>query len=158
MESPSLMEVLGLDSISGHALVLSEMPLLPSNHIPPVAAAVVTTSHTQHLLLGMITSVILVVMPLAILTSFSLVTHCGMVLGVVPPAPAAHSTTLHGSTRSSPSPPLMTWRSGSVIALHVGTHLSSSWRSLCNKCTCTINYVMQVKVNFSELLNLSLLS
>ena len=39
---------------------------------------------------------------------------CGMVLGVVPPAPAAHSTTLHGSARPSSSPPLMTWRSGSV--------------------------------------------
>ena len=101
--------------------------------------------YTQHLLLGMITSVILVVIlvvvALALQTFFLPTTHCGMELGVVPPAPAAHSTTLHGSARPSPSPPLMTWRSGSVIAVHIGTHLSSSWRFLCNKSTCTYKFL-----------------
>ena len=64
--------------------------------------------------------------------ALSLMTHCGMVLGVVPPAPAAHSTTLHGSARPSPSPPLMTWRSGSVMNMNIETHLSSLWKFTCS--------------------------
>ena len=41
-----------------------------------------------------------------------------------------------------PSPPLMTWRSGSVIAILIGTHL---WRSLCNRCTCSLDMSCKLK-------------
>ena len=82
--------------------------------------------------LEMITSVIPVITHQKIPMTLSLMTHCGMVLGVVPPAPAAHSTTLHGSARPSPSPPLITWRSGSVINLLIETHLSSLWKFTCS--------------------------
>ena len=49
----------------------------------------------------------------------------GMAMDVVPPAPAASSTILHGSARPSPSPPLMTWRSGSAMVVILKIHLSS---------------------------------
>ena len=114
---------------AGHLLVPWVTVLPQIDHYCLVAAAVVTTGRIQHLLLEMITSVIThQYIPMAL----SLMTHCGMVLGVVPPAPAAHSTTLHGSARPSPSPPLMTWRSGSVMNLRLETHLSSLWKFTCS--------------------------
>ena len=131
MGSPSLTEVLGLDSMFGHLLVpwVTIMPQVPHNRL---VAAAVTTGHIRHLSLEMIISVIPVIMHQKIPMTLSLMTHCGMVLGVVPPAPAAHSTTLHGSARPSPSPPLITWRSGSVMNLHLETHLSSLWKFMCS--------------------------
>ena len=56
------MEVLGLDSTSGHLLVPLEMLMLISIHMPLVAAAVATTGHIQHFLLEMTTFVILAFM------------------------------------------------------------------------------------------------
>ena len=134
MAFPSLMEALGLDSTSGRLLVPWEMILLIRSHFPLVAAAVMTPGHIRQASLAMTTSVTLAFMEAIILTMlFSPVTRCEMVLVVVAPAPAAHSTTLHGSARLSPSPPLTTWKRESVIAGKVGTHPSHSWKYMCNR-------------------------
>ena len=69
-----------------------------------VTVVVVLTGHTTHHLLEATISVILAIVE-GFLISFTLPTLCGMVLGVVPTAPAASSTTLPGSARPSPSPP-----------------------------------------------------
>lgn len=126
------MEELGLDSISGHLLAPWEMPLLGHPHIPLVSVVVAATGRIQHLSLEMTTSAILVAVQDTVSLLLSLMTHCGMVLGVDLEVLAVHSTTLHGSARPSPCPPLMTWRSGSVTVLHAETHPSSSWRFMCS--------------------------
>ena len=89
------------------------------------ACIVVITLYSKHLLWETISSVILETMTACILQLLStLVTLSGMARDVVPPAPAASSTTLHGSARLSPSPPLMTWRSGSVKMVLMKIYLS----------------------------------
>ena len=47
----------------------------------------------------------------------------GMARGVVLLVPAASSTTLHGSVKTFPGPPLMTWRSESARVEILKTHL-----------------------------------
>ena len=65
--------------------------------------------------------------------SSTMVTLSGTARGVVPPAPAVSSTTLHDFVRPSPSPSLMTWRSGSVKLLMMKICLFSSWNFMSSK-------------------------
>ena len=129
------MEALGLDSMSGRLLMPREIVLLTDRHLPLVAAAVTTPGHIRHLLLEMTTFATLAIMehlqPL-LTVFFSSMTRCGMVLVVVAPAPAAHSTTLHGSARPSPSPPPTTWKLESATVNRIQTRPSNSWRFTCN--------------------------
>ena len=97
------------DSISGHLLLLREKVQLPM--LCALAVAIIALGHTPRHSLEMTISVTLA-LRISHKISFTLPTLCGKVLDVVPPAPVVSSTTLPGSARLSPSPPLMTWRSG----------------------------------------------
>ena len=63
--------------------------------------------HLLHLLWGMTISVIKLWQVDSLHKNFTIVTHCGMELAVVPRAHAAPSIVLHGSTSNCHRPPLM---------------------------------------------------
>ena len=126
------MAVWGLVNISGPLPVLLEKKV-PFAHIGYVHAVTATTGQIQLYLLERITSVTLAIILRLFQVFFTPMTLSGTARGVVLIAPAANSTTPHGSVRPSPSPPLMTWRSGSVIMEVLMIHLSSCWSSMYNR-------------------------
>ena len=50
--------------------------------------------------------------------------------------PSSTCCTFNNPARPSPSPPLMTWRSGFVMNLGLETHLSSLWKFTCSSVLC----------------------
>ena len=111
------MVVWGPDSTSGHLQLLQEK-LATFTQSLCVTVVTVMTGHTRLVLLEMTISAILATMKTPGPVLSTLMILYGMELGVAQTAPAVSSTAHPGSVRPSPSPPLMTWRSGSLATTH----------------------------------------